>query len=191
MKKKIIYSLTIILLIIVIIFSYKKFFKNEKKNGNLAINKDESLSENPNNLIKNLKYNVKFENNSSYTITALESELIYENQTEIVLMKNVEAIFINANNETLKIVSKNAKYNNFSYNTEFENDIRIDYLENSITSDKLFLDFKKNIVTISDNIVYEGQQGFVKADNIKIDLMTKNVEISMNKLQKKIEIISK
>ena len=110
MKKKIIYSLTIILLIIVIIFSYKKFFKNEKKNGNLAINKDESLSENPNNLIKNLKYNVKFENNSSYTITALESELIYENQTEIVLMKNVEAIFINANNETLKIVSKNARY---------------------------------------------------------------------------------
>ncbi len=169
----------------------KNFLKTKKKNGNLAINKDESLSENPNNLIKNLKYNVKFENNSSYTITALESELIYENQTEIVLMKNVEAIFINANNETLKIVSKNAKYNNFSYNTEFENDIRIDYLENSITSDKLFLDFKKNIVTISDNIVYEGQQGFVKADNIKIDLMTKNVEISMNKLQKKIEIISK
>ena len=162
-----------------------------KKKWETLLSIKESLSENPNNLIKNLKYNVKFENNSSYTITALESELIYENQTEIVLMKNVKAIFINANNETLKITSKNAKYNNFSYNTEFENDIRIDYLDNSITSDKLFLDFKKNIVTISDNIVYEGQQGFVKADNIEIDLMTKNIEISMNKLQKKIEIISK
>ena len=35
------------------------------------------------------------------------------------------------------------------------------------------LNFEENIVTISDNIVYEGIQGFVKADNIKIDLISK------------------
>ena len=77
------------------------------------------------------------------------------------------------------------------YNTEFENQIRIEYLENIITCEKLFLNFEENIVIISDNIVYEGLKGMGKADNIKIDLMNKNIEISMNKFRKKIEIISK
>ena len=57
------------------------------------IEKDNSLSETSNNLIKNLRYNVNFENNSSYSITAEESELIDENNIEIILMKNVIAIF--------------------------------------------------------------------------------------------------
>ena len=96
-----------------------------------------------------------------------------------------------ADNKILKITSKNAKYNNSSYNTEFENQIRIEYLENIITSEKLFLNFEENIVIISDNIVYEGLKGMGKADNIKIDLITKNIEISMNNSDKKIEIISK
>ena len=44
---------------------------------------------------------------------------------------------------------------------------------------------------IRDNIVYEGLKGMGKADNIKIDLISKNIEISMSDSDKKIEIISK
>ena len=106
-------------------------------------------------------------------------------------MKNVEAIFINSDNKVLMITSKNAKYNNSSYNTIFENQIRIEYLENIITSDKLFLNFEENVVIISDNIIYEGLKGIGKADSIKIDLMSKNIEISMINSKNKIEIISK
>ena len=148
------------------------------------LKKENSLSENSNNLIKNLKYNVNFENNTSYSITAFESELIYENNVEIILMKNVEAIFTGSDNKILKITSKNAKYNNTSYNTEFENQIRIEYLENIITSEKLFLNFEENVVIISDNIVYEGLKGMGKADSIKIDLINKNIEISMGDSEK-------
>ena len=46
-------------------------------------------------------------------------------------------------------------------------------------------------MTINDNIVYEGINGVGKADNIKIDLITKNVQIFMNEKNKKIEITSK
>ena len=91
----------------------------------------------------------------------------------------------------LKITSKNAKYNNSLYNTKFENQIRIEYLENVITSEKLFLNFEENVVIISDNIVYEGLKGMGKADIIKIDLISKNIEISMSDTEKNIEIISK
>ena len=149
------------------------------------------MSETSNNLIKNLKYNVNFKNNTSYSITAFESELIYENNVEIILMRDVEAIFTGSDNKIIKITSRNAKYNNTSYNTEFENQVRIEYLENIITSEKIFLNFEENVVLISDNIVYEGLKGIGKAESIKIDLMNKNVGISMGDSEKKIEVISK
>ena len=89
------------------------------------------------------------------------------------------------------ITSNQAVFNNKTYNTIFSENVKINYLKNEISSEKLELDFDKNIVTITDNVVYEGIQGFVKTDNIKIYLLTKNVEIFMNDEKKKIEITSK
>ena len=191
MKKKKIYLSILTLLIIFIILIYQKFNISEKNLNTNQINDENSIKESSNNTIKNLKYDVNFENNTSYTITASESELTYEGANEIVIMRNVQAIFINKENEVLKINSKNAIYNNFSYNTIFENEIKIEYLDNIIKSEKLILDFEESVVVISNNIIYEGLQGIGKADIIKIDLLTKNIEISMNNSKKKIEIIPK
>ncbi len=190
MKKKIYLSI-FILLIIFIILNYQKFDNSEKNTNKNQMKDQNSINESPNNIIKNLKYNVNFENNTSYTITASESELTYEGANEIVIMKNVQAIFVNKENEVLKINSKNAKYNNFSYNTIFENEVKIEYLDNIIKSEKLILDFEESVVVISNNIIYEGLKGVGKADIIKINLLTKNIEISMNNSNKKIEIIPK
>ena len=191
MIKKIYLTISI-LLILIGIFTYQKILKIKDKDNEIKeIKKENSLSENSNNLIKNLKYNVNFENNTSYSITAFESELIYENNVEIILMRDVEAIFTGSDNKIIKITSRNAKYNNTSYNTEFENQVRIEYLENIITSEKIFLNFEENVVLISDNIVYEGLKGIGKAESIKIDLMNKNVGISMGDSERKIEVISK
>ena len=90
MKKKII---QIIIFILILFLFYIIFFNNEKKPVKKRnIDQVENL-ENPNNLIKNLKYDVKFENNTQYTITSNLSEITYENDVEIVLMQIVKAIF--------------------------------------------------------------------------------------------------
>ena len=146
---------------------------------------------NKNNLIKNLKYDVKFDDDTKYSIIATESEITYVDNNEIVLMKIVKGIFEDKKGSTLKIASKNAIFNNNNYNTIFENNVKIDYMGNIIRSDRLDLDFQKNTVVIRDNIIYEGLQGLGKADNIEIDLITKNIEISMNNQNDKIEITSK
>jgi len=178
-------------ILITIFFLYKIY--SEKKISTKELNtKDNKLNLNSeNNIIKNLKYDVNFENGTTYNIIAELSELTYENEEEIVKMQKVTAVFINNDGMPLIIKSDNAIFNNTNYNTIFSNNVSIDYIKNLIKSEKLFLDFKNNVVTINDNIVYEGINGVGKADNIKIDLITKNVQIFMNEKNKKIEITSK
>ena len=178
-------------ILITIFFLYKIY--SEKKTSPKELNtKDNELNlSNENNTIKNLKYDVNFENGTNYNIKAELSELAYENEEEIVKMQKVIAVFINNDGMPLIIKSDNAIFNNTNYNTIFSNNVSIDYIKNLIKSEKLFLDFKNNVVTINDNIVYEGINGVGKADNIKIDLITKNVQIFMNEKNKKIEITSK
>ena len=178
-------------ILITIFFLYKIY--SEKKISTKELNtKDNKLNLNSeNNIIKNLKYDVNFENGTTYNIIAELSELTYENEEEVVKMQKVIAVFINNDGIPLIIKSDNAIFNNSNYNTIFSNNVSIDYIKNLIKSEKLFLDFKNNVVTINDNIVYEGINGVGKADNIKIDLITKNVQIFMNEKNKKIEITSK
>ncbi len=190
--KKISQLLLIFFLVLISIFFYLYYFKNtEQVNKSNNKIKNEILSENQNNLIKNLKYQVKFDNNSQYLISADLSELIYEDNVEIVKMQKVEANFINEENLPLKITSDKANYNNSNYNTEFSQNIVIQYEDNVIKSENLDLNFTENIVIIYNNVVYEGLNGLAKTDNIKIDLITKKINIFMNEKKNKIELISK
>ena len=148
-------------------------------------------NENANNLIKNLKYSVQFENKTQYTITSDLSEITYVENQEIVMMQKVSAVFKDENGSLLKIRSNEAVFNNSNYNTIFRGGVNIIYLDHIITSEKLLLNFQENIVTITDNIIYEGIQGLMKTDNITINLLTKDVEIFMNDNKDKVEIESK
>ena len=190
MNKKIIQILLVILLLLLSIFFYNKLFKSKKTEVS-SIETLETTLDNKKNLIQNLKYEVNFENNKKYKITAKESEIIEKDGVEIVYMKNVIAIFKDEKNTVLEIKSNNAIFNSSTYNTSFSNSIEINYLNNKLSSNKLILDFEKNIVIISDNIIYDGLKGMGKADNVKIDLINKSAEIFMNEKEKKIELIQK
>ena len=53
------------------------------------------------------------------------------------------------------------------------------------------MNFTKNIVLISDNVVYEGSEGLVNTDNIIINLESKNAKVFMNRQKDKVEVTSK
>ncbi len=192
MKKLI--QLSIFLILIIVSFSfYFNFLKTNKTSDlkEIEIKENSSLLESDNNLIKNLEYNVTFDNNTKYTITAELSELKYEDDIEIVKMQFVTAIFNDKDGIPLIITSKNASYNNLNYNTSFSNSVKVIYLNNVLLSEKLDINFNKNIIKIYENVVYEGLQGTVKADNVKLNLVSKNMEIFMQNDNKKIEISTK
>ena len=108
------------------------------------------------------------------------SEHVYENGNEFIKMQVVSGIFTNEKNIQLIIKSNNAVYNNINYNTNFSDNVVIQYEDNIIYSENLDLDFTKNTIKIYNNVVYEGINGLVKTDNIKIDLISKNIEIFMS-----------
>ena len=182
MKRLIQLSLFFLLFLIATIF-YKSYFINKtpKKTINQKVNNDTNLPEmSKNNLIKNLKYDVRLNDDSQYTITSDFSEILYEGNVESVYMNIVIAKFISSDGSVLTITSDKAIFNNNIYDTKFYDNVKILYLDHVIFSDKLDLNFTKNNVVIYDNVVYQGSQVDIITDNILINLITKNVEIFMH-----------
>jgi len=190
--KKVIKLILFLLLIISSIFFYKVYFsKNNKSEINADISEDQRITTPENNLIKNLKYEVKLDDQNQYIITSDLSEIVYEEGMEVVKMQKVTALLIDQNNIPLIVTSELATYNNSNYNTKFSENVRIEYLNNLISSDKMNFDFDKNLILIKQNVKYEGIQGKITTDNIKIDLITKKIEIYMSNIDDNVEVIAK
>ena len=197
MKK--ILQLSIIFLIFLISLSfYLYYFKTDpitKTNSRIITqekeNNDPSIESEKNNLIKNLKYEIRLDENKQYLITSDLSELTYKNQIEIVKMQKVVAIFIDQTNVPLTIISDYAKYNSSIYNTNFEQNVKVEYLDNVILSDRMDLNFNENFISIYGNVKYESLKGIITTDNIKIDLITKKIEIYMNDEEEKVKVTTK
>ena len=191
--KKFIQLFLFLLIILLSFLFYFNFLKTDKisETKKIEITENSSDLESDNNLIKNLEYNVTFDNNTQYRITAELSELKYLNEIEIVEMQFVTAIFSDKNGIPLIITSQNAAYNNANYNTKFSNNVKVIYLNNVLLSEKLNINFNENIIKIYENVVYEGIQGTIKADNVILNLIDKDMEIFMKNDKGKIEITSK
>ena len=157
--------------------------------GNEILNKEEDKEKK--NLIKNLKYNVEIADSGQYEISSKLSQLIIlEDGIEIILMSKVSAIFTDKNNKKVFINSDNAKFNSENYDTLFEGNIKIRYEDNLITSEKLHFNFIENNILVYENVIYTGLNGKIQTDNIKINLLSKNIEIFMNEKINNVKIMS-
>ena len=191
MKRNIQIALLLLIVILCITFYNIYLIEPEKLISQKKLIEVPISEDNQNNLIKNLKYEIKLENNSQYIISSELSEITYENNIEIVNMQNVIGTFIDDKNIPLTIKSLKAVYNNSNYNTNFSENVRIEYLDNTVLSENVYVDFTNNLITISNNVRYLGLRGTMLADNIKIDLITKEIQIYMDDSDNvKIEILS-
>ena len=195
--KKFAQLILILLIVVISVFFYNKYFRvnvvseiESKIEPIVETNEENNSIGAKNNLIKNLKYDVNLENNTKYNISSDLSEIIYIENIEYVRMQNVIAVFIDKNNIPIIIKAKKALFNNSTYNTQFDQNVEITYLDNLINSDELDLNFNENIASIYNNVVYEGNHGRIKTDNIVINLITKKIDIFMNNKKNKVKIIS-
>ncbi len=198
----IIYSFLILSLIILTIFffyNYKSRTTKLEKNFNSVESKNpikEKSSESSSNiskvenkilpestLIENIEYISVDAVGNQFKITAKNGETNARNYNEIFLI-DVNAHILLENSESILIAADFANYDKSTIETFFKDNVKLNYLNHKVESEKLYLSFEDKLVKINDNVVYKNIDTKMYADNIEIDFKTNNTKISMNSNEK-------
>ena len=158
--------------------------KNNSTNSNLA-----QIQNNTSNILNNITYeNFDVEGNR-YQISASTGE-IKDLNSDIIYMSDVVALIFLKDLSTVKIVSKNAIFNSLSFNSNFYDNVQLNFLEHQLNGEKLDLKFNENLLILKEKVLYQNLNTKLFADAISIDLITKNSKIFMNDDEKKIKILN-
>ena len=176
---------------LIILFSfYFKYFSSNKQSSITQKTNDNSKSlEAKGNLIKDMKYENTDISGNKYFIYSEYGE-VDVNNPDIILMKNVFAKVEIFKKDTIYINSFSAKYNLINYETNFNKDVELKYLDHVIFTENMDLSFQKNFAWLYTDVVYKSFDYELFADKIEIDLITKNSKIYTDN-NKKIKIIKK
>ena len=188
-KKIIQFVFGIFFLIIIFLFYDKYFLSNKELSITQNTNDNFKDLEVKSNLIQDIKYETIDSNGNKYFIYSKYGEANINNP-DIILMKNVFARIAIFEKDTIYINSLSAKYNITNYETNFDTDIELKYLDHTIFAENMDLSFQKNFAWLYTNVVYKGYDYELFADKIEIDLITKNSKIYKDN-GKKVKIIKK
>ena len=195
MYKKIIIQLFLLLTLVTITtFVFFFYFKEKEilKENNMQMKKitELKINEETASLMKNMNYSFSDLNGNNYEILS-EFGKVDINDPDKIFMTNVLATIYLKNESPIKIVSKFANYNKNDHETKFFENVKIMYKIHKVTSQNLNLSFKSNLVTMYNKIIYTKPGTKLFADQLQIDLLTKNSKIFMNNKFEKIKIINK
>tara|TARA_B110000971_G_C19864270_1_gene433106 strand:+ start:214 stop:831 length:618 start_codon:yes stop_codon:yes gene_type:complete len=169
--------------------SMPKLIKEENKHDeslkNSSIDNDNSTS----NVLRNMVYENFDNRGNKYEIYADTSEFKDLNSKKI-FMKGVRAKINLDNMSFITISSEEAIFENESLTTNFSKNVILDYLNHNIKGESLELLFDKNLITMKDQIIYKNIDTELVADQIIIDLITKDSKIFMNDKNRKIKILN-
>tara|TARA_B100001057_G_scaffold12424_1_gene11802 strand:- start:5407 stop:5997 length:591 start_codon:yes stop_codon:yes gene_type:complete len=187
--KRVIQIILYIFLIIIILLFYKIYFKNtETVSQNTLLPKNDTVEQSETDLIKNLKYEINLDKENMYMITAELSKINSIDNIDIVEMEKVFGMIKSQNRSSLTITSDKAIFNKSNFNTLFKENVEIKYINNIILSDEVELNYEDNLIEISKNIFFKGPKISMKTDKIKINLITKKIDIYNDDDIKNVEI---
>lgn len=181
-NKKKIFQLSLVFIGLIIIF-FTYFFNLEKKQPSDVVTEtetkeNEEFLEEGVNRFENVEYKGIDNTGNKFTIGSQFAEFKKE-KPELIFMENVECFFTFKDNTVLLISSKKGIYNNISNDMQFSEDVKMDYLENTIFSDRANFNNYENQLLIAGNVRGDGPTTNLKADELDFDLNTKDLKISM------------
>jgi lipopolysaccharide export system protein LptA len=140
--------------------------------------------------MKDIEYLSKDNNGNQYKINSSFGQIDDKNQ-DLILMTNVKAIISLSNKEKILIFSDFARYNSKNYETDFYDNVKLNYISHNIQAQKLNLSFENNLVSMSDNIIYKNLDTNIIADKLEINLLNKETKVFMRDSNQKIKILTK
>lgn len=196
MKKNKIVKVFLINLFIItlLIFFFKKILKKPSTIINQNLNFEGPAAKNENsyssNILENINYTSKDKNGNQYNINALKGEINFS-ESNVVYLSNVTAKITLKNSNQITITSDFAKYNSDTYDTTFSKNVIVSYLDNNLTGKYLDFLLSKNLMTMSEDVIYTTNKNILNADVIEMNIETKDTKIFMYEEDKKILIKSK
>ena len=153
--------------------------KNDKTEENDALNENKNLT-------KDIEYLTTDNDGNKYKIIAKLGETSTKDSNILKLTK-VDGIVSSKIQGDIKISSEFAEYNYSNQNSKFYENVKIYYDNKEISCDNLDLNISKNIAVAYNNVIINDNNSILKADNITMDILTKDIKINSNK---KIKVLS-
>ncbi len=153
--------------------------KKIKTDGNIAYKNSENIK----NLTKEIEYITKSKDGSTFKVLAKYGKTNMKN-TEILDLVDVDGTITPKNKSNIYITSDYAKYNYSNQNSRFFDNVEIKYDNKVITCDNFSLDISENIAVAYDNVIVKDEGSIMKAQNITMNILTKDISInSENKIK--------
>ena len=185
MKNKLLLQISLISM--TIFFSFLIFDKIFQKKDKIVLENNIVKESNEKNLIEGIKYSSKDLDGNTYLIEAENGILDQDNQ-DIIHLKNVSAKINFDNNKLITISSSGAVYNINNYDTEFFNNVKLDYNENKLSCEKILAKFSENYAILSGNLIFKNLVTKLYADQMEVDLILRTTKTSMFNKGNKIKI---
>ena len=192
MNKKIIFQ--ILLLFIIFLFTFLLFNQYSSNYTAKTIDTSQDIiysnpESNSTNIINNIEYKSFDAIGNQYNIKA-KSGTISDESPNLILMQDVESE-IYFKDGKIFITALFATYNTINYDTIFKDKINIKYGEHQLNSNNANLFFKDHRIELYDNINYTNLNSSLLADEIEIDLLTRDLKVYMRNENKKVKAIFK
>ncbi len=185
MKKRLFIQISFIFFTLLFsIFFFNLIFKNKDIVNNetdIIIKPDEK------NLIEGIQYFSKDFKGNTYLIEAASGIMDKENQ-DIINLENVKAKINFDENNVIEIFSNKAIYNINNYDTEFSDNVNLNYKDNKLTCEKILAKFSENYAILKGNLIFKNFETQLYADQMEVDLISRTTKTSMFNDENKIKI---
>ena len=188
-KNKVIQFSLVIVGIILFFFTYYSGDKNKVVNieENISTEDVNKSTEATSSIIENINYVGNDNRGTFFDINAALSE-VYNDTPKLSNMKVVNAVIRMNNGKKIYIKSDYAIYDRSTNDTKFIGNVVITESNNKITSDNLDLILSENLIKLFNNVTYDGEKGFIKSDEVHIDILKNEANIFMFKKNDKVQV---
>ena len=182
--------LTIFIILVVFYFSFISQNKSKKLNSSklkeeIEINIDKKIASE----LQNIEYNSLDDSGNSYYIYAERAVAeINDQSSNNIKLYDVVSVINLKNKGIINISAENAIYNKINNNTLFFNNVKMDYLNESMFSQNLDIIFTEKKSKIYNNVIYKTENFTLNTDEVFIDMITGDIKLKMVNKTDKVKI---
>ncbi len=164
--------------------------KEIKKEKNKNVNLEKKIKPNKpeiDNVVKDIEYLTTDKSGNKYKILATSGRTNAEDKN-ILDLDNVRGVITSNRRSTVYITSDYAEYNSSNLNSNFYQNVVINYEDKEITCDYFYVDMQTNIAIAHNNVVVTDPQSIMRAGKIILNIETKIININPDNKKNKVRI---